>query len=344
MLWSSTLFLFQFQHWSKWLPFLPRPDIRIFDKEETKKHPLIVNFPFQRFPVDKHAVDPDIHYELSSKTRIPEMGAPCPRYMSRDNYTLPCMIKTTQGVGGRGVFLARTKDQAQEAFRQLKTNFGCQDPVITEVIQHITEILNVQLYLFQNGDFYWLGVRRKADTSFPDVHHTTEPDVNWGEQEQQKKVAWDVASPVMKYLHKHGYFGFVGVELLINNKGKFLIDVNLKTSDSTYLLLLAPHLAAFLDFPVSIVVDIVPTSLEQLFGQIDKLNCEEKGRVILLSGDEWRSGKPIKACVVVFAKDAERAVLLHRELLNSCATMICNGVYELDDNKNSNGTVLLKKT
>ena len=143
-----------------------------------------------------------------------------------------------------------------------------------------------------------------------------------------------------EFLHKHGYFGFIGVEILINNKGKFLIDVNLKTSDSTYLLLLAPHLAAFLDLPVSIVADILPTSIEQLLEEIDKLNCEGDGRVIVLSGDERRSGKPLKACVVVFAKDAETAYLLHRELLNSCA-LICNGIGD-HDNKNPNGMVLLR--
>ncbi|KAJ7335977.1 hypothetical protein OS493_013341 [Desmophyllum pertusum] len=146
----------------------------------------------------------------------------------------------------------------------------------------------------------------------------------------------------MKYLHKNGYFGFTGVEILINNRGKFLIDVNLKTSDSTYLLLLAPHVAAFLDFPVSIVVDILPTSIAQLLEEIDKLNCEEEGRVVVLSGDEWCGDKPMKACVVVYAKDAQTAFLLHGRLLNSCGTMICNGV--CDENKNTNGTVLLNKT
>lgn len=303
----------------------------------------MVNFPFQSFPADKHAVDPDIHYKLSSKTRIPEMGAPCPRYMSRDNYTLPCMIKTTQGVGGRGVFLARNKDQVQKAFRELKTNFHCQEPVITEVIQHIKELLNVQLYLFQNGDFHWLGVRRKtADTGFREVHQAPTPDVDWNEQKQLRKVSWDVVSPVMSYLHKHGFFGFIGVEILINNKGKFLIDVNLKTSDSTYLLLLALHLAAFLNFPVSIVADIRPTSIKQLLEEIHKINCEKDGRVIMLSGDEERGGKPLKACVVVFAKDAEKAFLLHRELFNSCALM-CNGV-EDHNSKNPNRKVLLNKT
>ena len=240
------------------------------------------------------------------------------------------------------MFLARNKDQAQKAFRELKTNFHCQEPVITEVIQHIKEFLNVQLYLFQNGDFHWLGVRRKTDTAFREVHQAPTPDVDWNEQKQLRMVAWDVASPVMSYLHKHGYFGFVGVEILINNKGKYLIDVNLKTSDSTYLLLLAPHLAAFLNFPVSIVADIHPTSIEQFLEEIHKINCEKDGRVIVLSGDEQRGGKPLKACVVVFAKNVKTAFLLHRELTNSCA-LISHSIGDLN-NKNPNGRVLPNKT
>lgn len=302
---------------------------------------MVVNFPFQSFPAEKHAVDPDVHYNLSSKTRIPEMGAPCPRYMSRDNYTLPCMIKTTQGVGGRGVFLARTKDQALDAFRELKTNFHCHDPVVTQVVENITDLLNVQLYLFQNGNFHWLGVRRKmADASFRGCDAV--PDVDWNEQEELKQLAWEVVKPVMNYLHKHGYFGFIGVEILINNRGKFLIDVNLKTSDSTYLLLLAPHFAAFLNFPVSIVAEILPTSIDQLLEEIDKLNCEEEGRLIVLSGDERSSGKPMKACIVVFAKDKHTGFLLRRKLIHSCASVICNGgVCDYDENKIPNGTVLL---
>ena len=236
---------------------------------------------------------------------------------------------------GRGVFLARNKDQAQRAFRELKTNFHCQEPVITEVIQHVKEFLNVQLYLFQNGDFHWLGVRRKTDTVFREVHQAPIPDVDWNEQDQLRKVAWDVASPVMNYLHKHGYCGFVGVEILINNKGRYLIDVNLKTSDSTYLLLLAPHLASFLNFPVSIVVDIRPTSIDQLLEEIHKVNCEKDGKVIVLSGDEEHGGKPLNACVVVFSKDVETASLLHRELIISCA-LINHGIGD-HNNKTPNG-------
>ena len=317
------------QHWSRWLPFFPTPDIRILDREDTGGKPLIVNFPFQSFPAKKHAVHPDIHYKLSSKARIPEMGAPCPRYMSRDNYTLPCMIKSTQGVGGRGVFLAQTKDEARAAFRELKSNFCCHEPVITEVIQDITEFLNVQIYLFQNGDFHWLGVRRKMYSKCLDL---STPDVNWEEQPELRKQALGVALPVMKYLHKNNYFGFIGVEILINNKGKFLIDVNLKTSDSTYLLLLAPRMAA-LKFPVCCVTDVQPTSIERLIEAIEKLNNEEQGRLVVLSGDEFFGEKQMKACVAVFAKNAEVAFILHRKLLNLCSSMI---YVFYDENRNPN--------
>ena len=240
------------------------------------------------------------------------------------------MIKSTQGVGGRGVFLVQTKDEARTAFRELKNNFCCHEPVITEVIQDITEFLNVQLYLFQNGDFHWLGVRRKMNSQSLDL---STPDVNWEEQPELRKQTLGVALPVMKYLHKNNYFGFIGVEILINNKGKFLIDVNLKTSDSTYLLLLAPHLAALM-FSVCCVTDIQPTSIEQLIKAIDKLNSEEQGRLVVLSGDEFSGEKQMKACVAVFAKTTEGAFLLHRKLLNLCSSTIYDVFY--DENRNPN--------
>ena len=282
---------------------------------------MIVNFPFDSFPTNKHAVHPDIHYELSSKARIPEMGTPCPRYMSRDNFTFPCMIKSTQGVGGRGVYLVQSKDQANMAFYELKSNFRCYDPVITEVVQDVTEVFNIQLYLFQNGNFHWLGVRRKMySTQLVDL---ATPDVNWNEQAELRKEVSGAAFSVMKYLHRNGYFGFIGVEILSNNKGKFLIDVNLKTSDSTYLLLLAPNLAA-LNYPICQVIDILPISIEHFIKVIDKINDEERGRVLVMSGDESCGEKPMKACVAVFAKNAELASVLHQKLLNSFSSTICD--------------------
>lgn len=129
----------------------------------------------------------------------------------------------------------------------------------------------------------------------------------------------------MSYIYKYGYFGFIGVEILINNKGKFLIDVNLKILDFMYLLFLVFYLVVFLNFFVFIVVDICLISIKQLFEEIYKINCEKDGRVIMLLGDEQCGGKLLKVCVVVFVKDVEKVFFLYWELFNLCVLM-CNGI------------------
>ena len=307
------------QHWSKWLPFFPKPDIRVFDQEDIGEKLLIVNFPFESFPAKKHAVHPDIHYRLSSKTQIPEMGAPCPRYMSRDNYTLPCMIKAAQGKAKRGTFLVRNEEEARKAFDELNKHFCDAEPVITEVIENISKCLIVQLYLFQDGRIHWLGVKCKTNMPFakqPEGHVPT-PDVNWDEQTELKELLRDVVAPVTQYLHQNGYFGFTGVEILVNGKGSYVIDVNLKISSSTNLLLIAPHMAA-LGFPISFVTDILSTDIKHLLGAIDHMNHEDKGRVILLADGELSVEFQHKACVVLFARNSEDGLKLRQELAKSC--------------------------
>ena len=276
---------------------------------------MIVNFPFQSFPAKKHAVNPDIHYKLSSKTRIPEMGAPCPQYMSRDNYTLPCMIKAAQGHGKRGTFLVRTEEEAQQAFEELSNHCEA-ELVVTEVIENISKCLITQLYLFQNGHFHWLGVKCKTNMPFAKrpAGFIPTPDVDWNEQEELKERLCNVVLPVTQYLHRNGYFGFTGVEVLVNDKGSFVIDVNLKIASSTNLLLIAPHMAA-LNYPVSYVMEILPTNIKHLLDAIDHLNLQAKGRVILLAHGELSVEIQRKACVVVFARNCEDAFKLQRELI-----------------------------
>lgn len=274
-----------------------------------------MNFPFQSFPANKHAVHPDIHYKLSSKARIPEMGAPCPRYMSRDNYTLPCMVKATQGKAKRGTFLVRTEDEAKSAFDELSRHFCDAELVVTEVIEHISKCLIVQLYLFQDGQVHWLGVKCKSNMPFAKrpSGFVPKPDVNWNEQAELKEQLRDVVSPVTQYLHRNGYFGFTGVEVLVNDEGCFVIDVNLKISSSTNLLLIAPHMAA-LGYPISYVTNVLSTSIKLLLEAIDRLNRQANGRVILLADGERSVEFHHKACVVVFARNCEDAFCLQGEL------------------------------
>ena len=225
------------------------------------------------------------------------------------------MIKAAQGKGKRGTFLVRSEEEAQEAFNELSRNFCDAEIVITEVIENILKCLIVQLYLFQDGHIHCLGVKYKTNRQFckKTADCVRPPDVNWDEQDQLKELVWDLVLPVAKYLHKNGYFGFTGVEILVNDEGKFVIDVNLKISSSTNLLLISPHMAA-LDYPVSYVLDVVPTNLKQLLDTIDRLNCRGEGRAVLLADGSSTGERQHKACVVVFAKDSEKALSLQREV------------------------------
>ena len=235
--------------------------------------------------------------------------------MSRDNYTLPCMIKATQGKAKRGTFLVRTESEAKKAFDELSRHFCDAELVVTEVIENISNCLIVQLYLFQDGQVHWLGVKCKSNMPFAKrpSGFVPKPDVNWNEQTELKEQLRDVVSPVTQYLHRNGYFGFTGVEMLVNDQGCFVIDVNLKISSSTNLLLIAPHMAA-LGYPISYVTNVLSTNIKPLLEAIDRLNLQAKGRVILLADGERSVEFHHKACVVVFARNCEDAFYLQGEL------------------------------
>ena len=136
-----------------------------------------------------------------------------------------------------------------------------------------------------------------------------------------KKCCVDVVGPVTQYLHQNGYFGFTGVEILVNDEGSFVIDVNLKISSSTNLLLIAPHMAA-LNYPVSYVMEILSANIKHLLEAIDHLNLQGKGRAILLADGELSVEIQHKACVVVFARNCEDAFKLQRELIKAAGSEI----------------------
>ena len=225
------------------------------------------------------------------------------------------MIKAAQGKAKRGTFLVRTEEEAKSAFDELSRHFCDADLVVTEVIENISKCLIVQLYLFQDGQVHWLGVKCKSNMPFAKrpTGFVPRPDVNWNEQAELKEQLHDVVSPVTQYLHQNGYFGFTGVEILVNGKGSFVIDVNLKISSSTNLLLISPHMAA-LGYPISYVMDILPTNIQHLLDAIDRLNVQAKGRAILLADGDFSVEFQHKACVVVFARNCEDAFQLQSEL------------------------------
>ena len=80
-------------HWKIWLPGFPLVKQKHLDEGIRDKDLLISIFPIQDVDKEVHVIDPDLHYTIMLKSRIPRFGAPHPKYFTRDNVSFPCVVK-----------------------------------------------------------------------------------------------------------------------------------------------------------------------------------------------------------------------------------------------------------
>lgn len=302
------------EHWRKWLPFFPQPDLRDLTTEDTGDRKLITLFPLQFYPKEKHAYDPDMHYKILSKNCIPDMGATSPHHMTIDDYTVPCFIKVSHCHSGNGTFKANTREKAEKLIKYIRDEVRCPDPSISEVVDDVTGNYCVQFYLHKNGTIRWLGVTIQNITENFDYNGNY---CNWNEQMALKKKLYSSVMPVKEYLHKKGYFGIVGIDVLTSKSGKYVIDVNPRINGSTKLVLMAPHLAAR-GFPTSTMVPIpnIRGNEIEMMRMFDKINSLGEGLVINLTSSEAPDGKTCVGHVAMFARDEDGIINLRNHILN----------------------------
>ncbi|EDO35262.1 predicted protein [Nematostella vectensis] len=298
-------------HWRKWVPDYQEPDIRVYSKENTGDAPLIMVFPHQNISREKHALDPDLHYELLSKETVQELGAPCPKHLSLSDYTTPCMLKATHGLFCYGTYMAKNEEEAQEALRELTEEMCCERPVVTEVIPEVTGNYCVQFYLHRNGDTHWVGVSRQIIGE----------SLSWGggvvdarEQQRLKDLLIKTVMPVKEYLYKKKFFGFVGMDILTNKDGQFVIDLNPRINGSTPLLMMSPVMAEK-GFPVGVMLSNCrfPFDVKKLVSVVDELNSTGKALVVILGAENGEWG--CEGYICVFAVDEMEAKEVHEKLV-----------------------------
>lgn len=285
-------------HWKKWVPGYVEPVIKpVSEIKECGR--IIVSFPHQNIPPSKHAVDPQVHYWLLSKRSIPQMGASYPEHMTMDNYTLPCMVKAAHGKGTKGTFKVETKKEMKRVLEKMDNNLKkCKAPVITEVIQDINGNYCLQFYLYKTGEIHWLGVTNQIiGANFIWGGGV----VNWADQTRLKSLLYDTIVPVKEYLHKQGYFGIVGIDILTTKDNSYVIDINPRMNGTTPQLLLAPVLAA-LGYNASVYLadGRFTCKADKLLQTANEINFEHNAMVIVLSLADVEEG--CEAHVVVFGK------------------------------------------
>lgn len=215
--------------------------------QHTEIEKLIMLFPHDRILPEKHAVDPDMHYHVLSKVALRDMGYNCPRYDVFDltvtpledielPNSYPYLIKTTHGLSGEGTYIIRRVHDVEYCFRELRAYLVAgtvREIIVSEFVKNEVANYCVQFYVARDGTpklvgatsqlvsdegVFQGGLIRYAETDMRRFHHEITATSN--------------------YLHKHGYFGMVGIDILEDRDGVLhVIDANIRVNGSTPLCL-----------------------------------------------------------------------------------------------------------
>jgi hypothetical protein len=303
-------------HWKKWLPTFPSADLKTVAEGLHDDIPIVTTAAMELIPVNKHSVDPDVLYKLQLKSSIPDIGVPCPKYMSEDAVSFPCMMKVDMSSSGRGNRLARNKNELSANLKELKEECGWLGNIIfQEMMQGIKEVPNPLFYLHKSGEIHWIGTSIGGFDGFS----FTSAAMDWDKQEEYKDLLYDEFTvPIKNYLHKQGFFGLVNYEVLRTEHGMYLVDLNPRLSAYTTHSLLAPYMAqqGFKHSCLTLKNAIHLSSAKTLIEIANDINTNSNtGRVIVLSIADVEKGSCYELCT--FAKSPEEVEALHAKLTNA---------------------------
>ncbi|XP_031568353.1 uncharacterized protein LOC116303048 [Actinia tenebrosa] len=292
-------------HWKRWLPGFPEPVFKTIDEGVEDEDPIITIFPMQRIPEEKHAVDPDTHYHILLKSAIPETGAPCPEHYTQENAVFPCMVKVDQSLSGYGNYVCYNQEELAAALETINEAFGKAAPyVITAFVENVEETLGCQFYLNKKGEVHWLGTNINVLKDYDWVGSV----VDWDLREVHRLRVYDsFIVPVAEYLHKKGYFGIAGIDIICSQSGDYLVDMNARLTGFTPHALIAPIMARDgLTKSLFKSADNQDCSTEELIKKVNFVNQTKEGKILILNSMDVDEG--CIAAIVAFAEtmsDAE---------------------------------------
>lgn len=217
----------------------------INQRDDFKK--IITLFPYDHLAPDKHAVNPDDHYYLLSKTALADMGVHYPKYKIfkfgevglediEVRYDFPYLIKTSHGLSGEGTYIIRNEKDLEYCLSEVKLYHELKlvDAVIvSDFVKNEVQNYCVQFYVNREGEPTLIGATNQLVTSEGAhlgglIHY---------DEYNMTKFHHKIAI-LSRFLRKHGYFGVVGVDILEDSDGQLhVIDANIRVNGSTPLCL-----------------------------------------------------------------------------------------------------------
>ena len=205
--------------------------------------------------------------------------------------------------------MTRNREEFEKVLQIVKGAFGADvSYIISEFIQDVHTTLDCSFYVTKSGRIIWIGVQECVIEDYGYVAGRAD----WDLQKQYKQRIYDkFVVPVAEYLHKKGYFGIVGIDIITSPSGDYLIDLNPRLNGNTQFIMLAPGMANLgLSKSLFRICESFDCTEDQLIKKANSINATTStGRVVIIaSADE--DGK-CYAAVSVFANEMALAESLY---------------------------------
>lgn len=229
------------------MTLLPHESWGHFIREEKPFEKLITLFPYDRLPKNIHAVDPDSHYDLLSKCTLGKICPNVPGYTIIDMQNtllkdiefpsrFPFCVKTSHGLSGEGTYIVENENDLTYCKKEIAAYMDINLVdfiVIMKFVQNVIGNYCVQFYVDRACNILLIGATSQLVTK-TGIH--LGGIIRYNDTDIKKFLP--LIGEVGRNLHRNGYFGVVGIDILEDgDKNMHIIDANIRVNGSTPLCL-----------------------------------------------------------------------------------------------------------
>ena len=286
---------------------------------------LLSLFPYDWLAQELQAIDPDTHYRLLSKCALADIAPSVPAYHAYDlrntpiervplPQQFPFLVKTSHGLSGEGTYIIKNEKDLQYCLGELACYLRLallEDIVVMNFVEEVVGNYCVQFYVDGRGKTTVIGATSQL---------VSDTGVHLGGiirfQETDLSAFMPIIAATAANLHAHGYFGVVGLDILVDRAGaQHVIDANVRINGSTPLCLQRRDLVSLgkdaakysTDYSVDASLD---TLLARFKSELDRRDF------IILSALEYPASTGIHTDIygIVSGEDVDHMLQVERRL------------------------------
>jgi hypothetical protein len=206
------------EHWQDIFPHIPMPH---FVNKVQENDIVYAYLPVEQ--IKNHVNDPDTHYHLIGKNSIHLMTQKTTRLLPDTRTCRPCVVKTTHSMGSKGIFIIEN-DNDEKDFEEFLETSGNPPFVITDFVD-IHRNVACHFFMHPSGSVIWFG--SNENKRLPNGNFTMDSYLEIGDQVELKKLQAPFVEEVVQYCKTLGFWGFCGIDVLFDSKGRgYLVDIN----------------------------------------------------------------------------------------------------------------------